>query len=304
MSDRALPQRIVCGVSCREPEKDGRITIAETDLHTTEQAIDLAARCEGSIVFVHVVDWVERRAIESDEIIAAVDEALGEEFAALTRKAEARGVSARHETRLGRPGRELLNVADEVQADVVVVSPRRERISLGKRIFHGHTAYRVLKESRCPVWVVEPDCPPPRRILALLDRTDVSQKVVEAAEALAGIYDSKLFGLCCLEYPNDMSLQRMPRARNAIQRYHQEVRETARNDLDELTARNPDWSLLLGEDWVVRLAPRVIEEKKIDLVVMGGVSKPRLAGALLGTTAQRLLDHMSVSVWMVRGEAE
>ena len=126
----------------------------------------------------------------------------------------------------------------------------------------------------------------------------------EATRTLAKLYGAELYALCCLEYPTDISLHRLPRAQEAIAKYHREVRAQARGELETLTAGDEDWKLLLGEDWVARLAPRVIEDKKIDLVVMGGVSKPRLAGALLGTTAQRLLDKVSVSTWMVRPERQ
>jgi nucleotide-binding universal stress UspA family protein len=302
MSD-ALPRRIVCGVSCRVAEPEGHIRVAETDRHTTVQAIDLAARSGGSVVFVHVVDWLKDRAAQDGPgIVEAVREELGADFDEISAKAEALGVSCRHEMRLGKPWKEILKVADDERADVIVVSPRRQRQSLGSRIFHGRTATRILKESTYPVWVVEPDCGPPKRILALLDLSPVSPMVVEACRTLSNLYDAELYGLCCLDYPSDISLHRLPQAREAIQHYHREVRVHAREQLERLTAGEDKWKLLLGEDWVARLAQRVIDEKKIDLVVMGGVSKPRLAGALLGTTAQRLLDHVSVSTWVVRPE--
>jgi universal stress protein E len=205
---------------------------------------------------------------------------------------------------MGKPSRELLKVADEEDADVIVVSPRRHAESLGSRIFHGRTATRILKESTCPVWVVEPKCGPPARILALLDRSLVSPMVVDATRSLAKLYDAELFALCCLEYPSDISLHRLPRAQDAISKYHHQIRAQARRDLTLLTQGEESWKLLLGEDWVARLAPRLVEDKKIDLVVLGGVSRPRLAGALLGTTAQRLLDHVSVSTWVVRPERQ
>lgn len=305
MTADALPRRIVCGVSCRVSEPDGRISVAETDEHTTRQAIELAARTGGHVVFVHVVDWMKERADQDGPgIVEAVREQLREDLDAITRQAESRGVACRHEMRLGKPWQELLKVADDEQADVIVMSPRRQRRSLGQRIFHGRTATRILKESPYPVWVVEPDCGSPQRILALLDLSPVSPLVVDAARKLAQLYDADLYGLCCLDYPSDIALHRLPRAREAIQQYHREVRVRARAQLEELTRGPEEWTLLLGEDWVARLAPRVIEEKKIDLVVMGAVSKPRLAGALLGTTAQRLLDHVSVSTWVVRPESQ
>ena len=312
MSADALPRRIVCGLACRVSASDGRISLAETDRHTTRQAIDLASRANAragaagpraSVVFVHVVDWLtERAAQDGPDIVDAVRRELAPDLDEISANAAEHGVEIRHEMKLGRPWRELLKAADSERADVIVVSPRRQRESLGSRIFRGQTATRILKESTCPVWVVEPECGPPKRILALLDLGPVSSMIVTAARSLGELYDADLYGLCCLDYPSDISLHRLPQARDAIRSYHREVRTDALARLERLTAGQEKWKLLLGEDWVARLAPRVIEEKKIDLVVMGGVSKPRLAGALLGTTAQRLLDHVSVSTWVVRPE--
>jgi len=55
-------RRIVCGVACRVSGPDGLLAIAETDRHTTAQAIDLAGRAGARIVFVHVIDWLAERA--------------------------------------------------------------------------------------------------------------------------------------------------------------------------------------------------------------------------------------------------
>lgn len=304
MTADALPRRIVCGISSRVTDPDGRLALVETDRHTATQAIELAARTGGEVAFLHVVDWLAERAREDGpEILQAVSEQLQADRDALERQADARGVPCRHEMRLGHPWKELLAYADERDADVIALSPRGEPQSLGDRIFHGSTTSQVLKHARRPVWIVEPDSDTPRRILALLDLTPMSARVVDAARALGELYQAELCALACLDYPGDIALHRLPRAREAIRRYHQEVRAKARERLETLTRGDDGWQLLLGEDWVVRLAPRVVEDKKIDLVVMGAVSRPRLAG-LLGTTAQRLLDHVAVSTWVIRPERQ
>jgi nucleotide-binding universal stress UspA family protein len=115
---------------------------------------------------------------------------------------------------------------------------------------------------------------------------------------LAGIYDAERHALCCLDYPGDIELNRLPRAFEEIKRYHREVRDEAFRDLELLTAGDASWKLTLGEDWVVRQAPKLVVDQNIDLVVLARNSKPRLAGVLLGTTAQRLLERVETSVWI------
>ena len=56
----------------------------------------------------------------------------------------------------------------------------------------------------------------------------------------------------------------------------------------------------LSDDWVVRVAPKYVERHGIDLVVLGGLSYPRLKGVLLGTTAERILERTPVATWLIR----
>lgn len=276
------------------------MSLCPADEHTARQVLQLAAKVGAAVRFVHVVDWIDERLRDSeDALVEIVHNELDDPLLALDREAERQGVTSSHELREGSPWRELLRAARDWSADVVAISPRRDETSLVDRVLHGSTAIRVLKEARCPVWVVDPSLQAVRRVLALVDGTPVSARVVETARALGRVYQAELVALRCLDYPDDIVLHRLPRARQEIERYHRKVRESARAELQRLTAGEDKWHLLLGEDWVARQAPRVVQDRQIDLVVLGAVSKPRLAGALIGTTAQRLLEHVGVSAWVV-----
>lgn len=302
MSLPGAPRRLVCGISIGESGDDG-IVVSPVDRNLATRVLELAAKIGGEVAFVHVVDWLrDRSEAEADAIAADLREILDGDLQAIASEAAALGVSFVQEFRAGKPWRQLLRFAAEWEADVIAVSPHREKLSMPGRVFHGSTATRVLKHSLVPVWVVPPSFQEVRRILALVDQGPVSARVVETARALAEIYGAERYALSCLDYPDDMVLARLPRAHEAIQLYHGDLRDHAHAALKRLTKKGEgeDWKLLLGEDWVVRLAPKVVADKGIDLVVLGGVSKPRLAGALLGTTAQRLLERVAVSAWVVR----
>jgi nucleotide-binding universal stress UspA family protein len=292
----------VCGISISASGDDG-ISVSPVDLDLASRALELAAKVDGEIAFVHVVDWLmDGSAADSVGIVTNVREALNVDLRGLTQQAEALGVRVEQVFNEGKPWRELLRFAREWEADVIAVSPHREMLSVPGRIFHGSTTTRVLKHSPIPVWVVTPGFQGVARILALVDQGPASAKVIEATRALAEIYGAERYALSCLAYPDDMALHRLPSALEAIHRYHREVRDDAHAALTQLVGEDErgKWELLLGDDWVVRLAPKVIADKAIDLVVLGGISKPRLAGALLGTTAQRLLERVAVSTWVVR----
>ena len=182
------------------------------------------------------------------------------------------------------------------------MSPRREALSMGQRILHGSTTNRVLRGAAQPVWVVESRLAKVAKVMALVDRTEVSSRVVATAAALAEAYGAERYVLSCLEYPDDVVLHRLPNAHKAILHYHQDVKAHAMAELEKLTGGDTAWKLILNDEWVVRRAPKIIDKEKIDLVVLGSASHSRLRGALLGTTAERLLERCYVSAWVVRPE--
>ncbi len=49
-----------------------------------------------------------------------------------------------------------------------------------------------------------------------------------------------------------------------------------------------------------QLLPRVADELKTDLVIMGAVSRSRLEHAIIGSTAERVLDHLNCDVMVIK----
>ena len=300
MSPESIPRRILCAVSTTAQE-DGSLGLCPADRHMAQQAIELAARVDAEVRVVHAVDWLDARSLsEAPDILELVEQELGADWVELAGIAEALGIAVERRLRRGNPRREVLDEAREWNADVIAVSPRRDDLPLAGRIFHGSTTTHLLKNAPCTVWVVQQASNEVRRVVALLDLSEASSAVVEATRMLARIFEADLYALSCLEYPGDIALHRLPAAQEEIQRYHREVRLQAREELERLTAGSSKWTLTLGEDWVVREAPRFVTQNEIDLVVIAGTSMPRLAGALIGTTAQKLLEHVGVSAWVTR----
>lgn len=80
----------------------------------------------------------------------------GEDWEALVAKLEASGVphSERHLTSSDTAAEDILQVAHEVQADLIVVGVRK-RTPVGKLIM-GSTAQTVILQADCPVIAVKP----------------------------------------------------------------------------------------------------------------------------------------------------
>jgi nucleotide-binding universal stress UspA family protein len=288
------PRRVLCAIaSTSEPESTG-LTIAAADRHAARMTVDFAAKVGAAVRFVHVVDFLDARGHSSVPLVQQlVRDELTPELTALEAKAGEMGVKADHVFTRGKAWYKLLREAHRWSADLLVLSPRRDKLSFGDR---------VLRKAQCPVWIVDPRSRGETlRVLALVGRTVVSERVVAAASMLADALGAERYALHCLDYPNDIALVRMPDARQAIREYHDEILGEAREDLRRLTGgKEAGWELLFENDWVVRKAPSVVEEYEIDVVVLGSLSNRSLAGVLLGTTAGKLLERCQVSAYVVR----
>ncbi len=115
------------------------------------------------------------------------DQALGALRAAAAREPDAAGAACH--VLEGSPGASVLQVAERVGADLVVVGATRA--SRLRRTFLGSTAQRVLRQSEVPVLVARGSLAlPPRRVLLACDLTELSAAVqatgLGMVEALAG----------------------------------------------------------------------------------------------------------------------
>jgi nucleotide-binding universal stress UspA family protein len=287
-----LPKRILVGVSC-DPECEGRATLCAADRHAFQHAAWLAEKTGADLRVIHVVDFLDERLSRDVDVAGEIERDLDEEMNALCH-----GTSATRVFRRGKAWEELIEEVRVFAADLLVVSPRREELRFADRIFHGSTTSRVLRHAPTSVWVVAPDARlPPARLLALVDGSPIGRVILETAEALADGLGLERHVLRCLDYPHDIALHRLPNAQRAIASYHREVREEAKRELEAMTTSA--WRVHLGDDWVVRDAPKLVAAERIDLVVLATGEHPGLSG-MLGLTAEKLLHRMPASAWLVR----
>ncbi|MGJ7441550.1 universal stress protein [Aquipuribacter sp. MA13-6] len=114
---------------------------------------------EGRAALAHGVDAAVRRNVRLVVVSSKEDtaEAVEADLASFTEQLHEHGLSyeVRHLPRSSDPADDLLAVADEVEAHVIVIGLRR-RSPVGKLIL-GSNAQRILLDATCPVLAVKGD---------------------------------------------------------------------------------------------------------------------------------------------------
>lgn len=215
------------------------------------------------------------------------------------------------ETVLGMPVRELERAAKDVGADLMVIATH-DRGGLA-RIMLGSVAEAVVRVAHCPVYVVGPTRPgdqPPKRVLAAVDLSPVSEKVLANAFAMAGPTRAKVVVLSLIEMP---ILQ--PTAAEALPAYlspHDSARilEEHKRTVKALVDRVRPGGIEVEIEIDVRHArpvdavTDVASEHGADLVVVGTSGHNAWKRLLLGATANKVVTHAKCPVLVVPYDAQ
>lgn len=211
-------------------------------------------------------------------------------------------VSGAH-ARIGRPDAEIVRLADEIGAGLIVIGSR----GLGgvRRALIGSTSASVVRHAPCPVLVVRDgghESHLSGRILAAVDGSGEADAAAFAAAEISTATGSELHVVFAL--PTD-PVAPFPFTREEWQTQNDRARHAARQFVDEkalefeaagITLK--DAHLVLGEPQkeVVRLG----EELEASLIVVGSRGLGGLARALTGSVSEAVVRHAHCPVLVVR----
>ncbi len=139
---------IVVGVDFSEPSRQA--------MH---RALDLGRRLKARVDVIHVAHKIDPAVPFSRENRDVVAQLQQDEFDAARGELErfvpkAAGVTVRTHVLVGQPSRELLAYADQVRADLIVLSNRG--LTLAEKLLIGSVADRVLRKAHTPILLVPP----------------------------------------------------------------------------------------------------------------------------------------------------
>ena len=283
-----------------------RILVA-TDFSTRSdralrRAVLIAGQCGAGLTLVHVVDD-DQPAFMIDRERAAASELLGQSAATIV---EVDKVAADAVVATGDAFDGILRVADEIDADLILVGPHRRQFL---DIFVGTTAERTIRRSRRPVLMANavPSEPYHRTLLAI-DFDDASRSAVETAGRLGIVEETDVVALHLFDAPAAGMMKRAGEVPDAVDHYVEGEERRAREELAAFLAASglPRYRQRLGSAQGSPAAAilAAADAQDADLIVIGTNQRKGLERLLLGSVAEKLLVDAKRDVLVVPAAAQ
>ena len=183
------------------------------------------------------------------------------------------------------------------------------------RAMFTYTDWRLIRKLNCPVWLVKggewKDHPV---IVGAVDPTHqhdpkatIDQKIVEAGKNLASMTEGKLLLLHTYQRLVEIGarvIKTIKPIKVSVEELDKKTRETHRRQLDALAAANgvalDDVHQLPGRTH--EILPSFVRSHGADIVIMGAIARTGLKRRIVGSTAEKVLDHLPCDILLVRDD--
>ena len=217
------------------------------------------------------------------------------------------GISVTTEVRWGKPLHSMvLQRIEELKPDLVLRDATSH--SLLQRLFFNNTSWQLIRQCPVPLWLVRPGAWKAERICAAVDP-------VHSADTEA-LLDHQL--VQCTRYLADTlnmqadymhSYAPLPRTMvfdsELVAEYDQYVERSAKQHRDAFEKLMVNYPVEkanrhLLEGFPEESIPEFVKERGIDLLVMGAISRGNLENALIGNTAERVLESVQTDLLVIK----
>ncbi|MGH8354481.1 MAG: universal stress protein [Pseudomonas sp.] len=221
------------------------------------------------------------------------------------------GLPVQVKVRWGRPAHKLiLTRVAELQPDLLCKSAHNQ--GLLKRLFLTNTCWQLIRHCPVPLWLVHHGAWAGRRLCAALDPLHSADKpatldhrLIASARELSEKLQLEAHYLHCYA-PLPRTLVFDAELVAAYEEYAEQCTEQHRAAFDNLLGQYPialpDTHLIEG--FAEEMIPRFVREHAIDLLLMGAIARGHLDTALIGNTAERVLEAVDCDLLVLKPGAE
>jgi nucleotide-binding universal stress UspA family protein len=303
MSDSGIPKirTILCAFD-----------FSETARLALTQALWFATQHGARVVLAHIVEpiplgpYPAMTAPGNDLVIRDVAARRIEELAESLRGNQ---IDLTVRVKTGEPGPRLIEASTSVAADLVVIGT--QGLTGLPHLLMGSTAEYVVRRSECPVLTVHPS----DRILEnQLERvvlpTDLSPDAHYAAGAFIDLFQGPVKPRVVLAYADRTPPYLEPFRHEMLSKLDEqdvmkeEIERKMEPSVTALRDAGFDVETIVLDGEPVSVITDLAKERKADLILLGTHGRSAIANALLGRTAQRIVQHAQCPVLTVRRKKE
>ncbi len=213
------------------------------------------------------------------------------------------------DVRWGKPLHALVEEkAAEISADLVFSSMPHD--SLLRRLLLSNSSWQLIRHCPAPLWLVQPAEWSGQRLCAALDPLHSADKPAQLDHQLirSALQLSQSLGM---QAHFVHSYAPLPRSlvfdAELVSNYEHYVALSQKQHRQAFEQLLAGYSVAaaerhLLEGFAEEAVPRFVEEQKIDLLLMGAISRGHLETALIGHTAERLLDKLGCDLLILKPE--
>lgn len=202
--------------------------------------------------------------------------------------------------------KQVLLKAEELSADVLFKSAGHR--SLLRRLFLTDTSWQLIRHCPIPLWLTRHSNWQAQNICAALDPVHASDKpahldhlLIEATQQLGQYFAAPPYYLHSYA-PLPKGLVFDPDLLNDYDAYVLRTKQKHQDVFEKLLAEYavPVAQQHILEGFAEDTIPEFVQEQDIDLLVMGAIARGNLESAVIGHTADRVLQHVECDLLVVR----
>jgi universal stress protein E len=212
---------------------------------------------------------------------------------------------------VGVPFLEIIRQVLRENHDLVIAGA--EGGSVLKDVFFGSTATHLMRKCPCPVWIVKPGQPTPYlQILAAVDPwpdkssdNKLNIKIMDLASSLALAHGAYLHVMHAWDAEGNVretvqSELPVARRRALLSKCENEHREAVHALLADIPMSQIRHQIHLPQGLPERAIINLVEERNIDLILMGTVNNGLIPGFFIGSAAEAVLNSVRCSVLTIK----